>query len=399
MTANVSQHNQSRDAGKTLEVLFEISAAVNSTRTLEELYAEIHQALGKIFNVDNFYIALHHEEKDSISFPYFVDEMDDTVTEIFNFSETGSLTGQVIKAKEPCIFNEDQIRELGLRTKRSATIGTVSKIWLGAPLIIKDKVIGVITIQSYRSANDFTGSDLNLLNSVSQHIALAIERKESDEKLTEQRQLLHKILETSPVGIAYLENRVFKWVNTEMVHMLGYDLKSELENQSVRMIYSSDKEYDTAGQIISKDLALKGKCDLEFNLIKKDGATFSASLMLSSFNPVNTMAATIAIITDISEQKTAQQEKIEKEKLQGVLEMAGAICHELNQPLQTIIGYSSLFKSPQDLREEDLDSIREQASRIGEITRRLANITQYKTKEYPGKTKIVDIWGSSRKPN
>ena len=56
---------EKRDDAKTLEVLFEISEAVTHTLNLDELYRVIHIALGKILNADNFYIALHHEEKDS----------------------------------------------------------------------------------------------------------------------------------------------------------------------------------------------------------------------------------------------------------------------------------------------------------------------------------------------
>jgi signal transduction histidine kinase len=38
-----------------------------------------------------------------------------------------------------------------------------------------------------------------------------------------------------------------------------------------------------------------------------------------------------------------QNEMREREKFQGVLEMAGAVCHELNQPLQSVYGYSEFF--------------------------------------------------------
>jgi len=34
-----------------------------------------------------------------------------------------------------------------------------------------------------------------------------------------------------------------------------------------------------------------------------------------------------------------QNKMLEQEKLRGVLEMAGAVCHELNQPLQTVSGF------------------------------------------------------------
>ena len=107
------------------------------------------------------------------------------------------------------------------------------------------------------------------------------------------------------------------------------------------------------------------------------------------------LESTIATFTDISLRDIAQQEKLEKEKLQGVLEMAGAICHEINQPIQAIIGYSELFDPPEAITAKELEQIKFQATRIGNITKRLSKITRYKTIPYPGDTKIVDIWGSS----
>jgi len=83
----------------------------------------------------------------------------------------------------------------------------------------------------------------------------------------------------------------------------------------------------------------------------------------------------------------------EKEKMQGVLEMAGAICHELNQPLMAISGYSELLlmDMPEDkLQHKSLKKIKEQVDRVGNITRKLMCITRYKTKSYLNKN-IVDI--------
>ena len=389
-----------RDPGKTIAVLFKISEAVSNTRDLDELYHVIHESLDEIINVDNFFIAIHNEEKDAITFPYHVDEKDEAPGEILNFSKTASLTGMVIQNKKPMIFyREDHLRLA--RQLKQKTIGTVSKIWLGAPLIIKNRVKGAIAIQSYKSVTAYEKEDLELLNSVSQHIALAIERKESDEKLTEQRQILEKILESSPMGIALVQNRIFKWVNNEMVRMFGYQSKLDFENKSTRMIYFDIDDYNMTGEKILTSLSTNGSADFEIDLLKKDQTLFPANLRLSCGDVSNPMAWTIATITDISQRTAVQKEKYERERLQGVLEMAGAVCHEINQPLQAILGYSELLlmgsgpDSIEDNNRKTINSIKSQATRLGKITRKLSNITRYRTVDYPGNTKIVDIWGAS----
>ncbi|MBL4568587.1 MAG: GAF domain-containing protein, partial [Flavobacteriaceae bacterium] len=158
-----------------------------------------------------FYIALHHEKTDSITFPYHVDEKDGNPGQIFNFSNTSSLTGKVIESRTPLIFYEQDIIDFATQQNQNV-VGTTSKIWLGAPMIIKNRVIGAVAIQNFISPAAYDQKDLDLLNVISQHIALAIERKESEKQLLTQQQLLETILESSPVGICLLENRVFKWV-------------------------------------------------------------------------------------------------------------------------------------------------------------------------------------------
>jgi len=91
----------------------------------------------------------------------------------------------------------------------------------------------------------------------------------------------------------------------------------------------------------------------------------------------------------------------QREKFQGVLEMAGAVCHELNQPLQIVSGYSHLLLM--DLSESDpkyatLKTIKEGIDRMGALTQKIMNVTKYKTKDYlGGESKIVDIDRSSGK--
>ncbi len=103
---------------------------------------------------------------------------------------------------------------------------------------------------------------------------------------------------------------------------------------------------------------------------------------------------------DITEHKRAQEDRVQREKLQGVIEMAGAVCHELNQPLQAVSGYSELLMG--DVSEDnplygDIKKIKAEISRMGQITRKLMHITRYETKDYIEGAKIIDIDRASDK--
>jgi CheY-like chemotaxis protein len=95
------------------------------------------------------------------------------------------------------------------------------------------------------------------------------------------------------------------------------------------------------------------------------------------------------------------QDKLkQREKLQGVVEMAGAVCHELNQPVQVVLGFSELLLrdlAADDPRHDMLENIKTASERIGALTGKIMRITQYRTKEYlAGGSRIIDIDAASK---
>jgi PAS domain S-box-containing protein len=136
---------------------------------------------------------------------------------------------------------------------------------------------------------------------------------------------------------------------------------------------------------------------IEMLALRKDGTEFSMELSLSSFQLEGQWQA-LGVIRDISHRKQAEKERLQKEKLQGVLEMAGAACHELNQPLQVVSGYYKLlikeFTEDHSLNA-NVKIIQEQIDKMGEITKKIMKITKYETKPYAQGTIIIDIDKSS----
>ena len=87
------------------------------------------------------------------------------------------------------------------------------------------------------------------------------------------------------------------------------------------------------------------------------------------------------------------QKVLEMEKNNVVSEMSGAIAHELNQPLSILIGYCELLESGQ-VCHGDTDNITgmllEQADRMAILVKKLALVTEYRTKQY-SRGKIINM--------
>jgi len=109
--------------------------------------------------------------------------------------------------------------------------------------------------------------------------------------------------------------------------------------------------------------------------------------------PINRVEL-ISRIRSVLTQRMLVEKIVEHEKLQGVLEMAGAVCHEMNQPLQAVTWATELLLG--EIPEEDhlftaVRDITRNIEKIGTITRKLQGITRYKTMKYVGDMKIIDI--------
>jgi signal transduction histidine kinase len=70
----------------------------------------------------------------------------------------------------------------------------------------------------------------------------------------------------------------------------------------------------------------------------------------------------------------------QKEKLQTISDLLRALCHEMNQPLQAISGYSDLIKL--DLMgnnsvQQDIRQIRDQINKAVRINKKIANVAKY----------------------
>ena len=203
-----------RDADKTIRVLFEISNAVTNAVDLSGLYREIHLSLGKILNTDNIAIALYHEDKDALTFPYFVDEMDEDFGEITGISRKKSLAGTVIKKKTALLIRGDGSDHPNFP---GGIIGTPSKVWMGAPLRIRDRILGVLVLQSYTDPHMYQESDLTILNTISEFIAMAIERKQAEEEIKESEKLTATLFKISTaVNTARDLNDLYRTIHTAL---------------------------------------------------------------------------------------------------------------------------------------------------------------------------------------
>ncbi len=211
----ISNKNQSVDINKTL---FAISNAVNITSNLDDLYKQIHSSLGKIVDVTNFYIAIVNEKKHTLYFPYYVDTIDEDFSPIKNFDPKDSLTGFLVSNRKPLLLKKEKLQELA---DKNGVWGPVPLIWMGVPLIVKDEILGVIVVQSYTDPHIYSQENLKVLISISDQMAIAIDRKHTEDVLKENEKKYRYLFENGS-DLICLHDLNGNFLDTNLPHKKEY---------------------------------------------------------------------------------------------------------------------------------------------------------------------------------
>jgi hypothetical protein len=97
------------------------------------------------------------------------------------------------------------------------------------------------------------------------------------------------------------------------------------------------------------------------------------------------------------ELSAAQSRLLEAERLRSITETVGALNHEVNNPLATIVGTAQLLLRNEHLEldtRHKLERMLEAAKRIQHVTGKMASLIQANSRPYPGQTAILDLRGS-----
>src|SRR5207302_10943912 len=132
-----------------------------------------------------------------LSFPYAVDERD----EDFPTKKPGKgLTEYVLRTGQPLLVTPEVQTELERRGEVEL-IGAPSIDWLGVPLKIGDRTIGVLVAQTYTPGVRYGEREKEILQFVSTQVAMAIERSRAEAELRASEATYRSLVEDSPLGI------------------------------------------------------------------------------------------------------------------------------------------------------------------------------------------------------
>lgn len=284
---------------------YRISEATQTEYTFEELLRFIHTTIGDIIPATNFYIALYDEKKNLLSWPYFVDEVDPPP----KAQKPGKgLTEYVLRTGKPLLATPAVFEEL-VSSGEVEAIGAPSIDWMGVPLMLKDKPIGVLVVQSYSEGVRFTQKDVEMLSFVSSQVAMSIDRRRGLESLRESEARFRALFENSNDAIFLMRDEEFIQCNRKTEEIFGGKREQILGRTPIDL----SPEFQRGGKLSRTEAqsriraAARGTPQhFEWQHTRLDGSVFDAEV---SLNPMEIKGEIIlqAIVRDITGRKAAEQ--------------------------------------------------------------------------------------------
>ena len=343
-----------KQAEETQKVLYNIAHAINTTKTLNELYKTVHIQLGKIIDTKNFYIALYDKENDTILFPYHIDEK----SKFISYPARKTLTAYVIRTGKPLLGTEQvigQLIEAGEVGKGKK--GTSCKIWLGVPLTVDNVVIGAIAVQSYTDASIYSEKDLEILEFVSDEIALAIRNKQAEESLLESEEKFRYLVKNSnDVFVKIDENGKETYVSDSVERITGFSPAEIIWHSGFEFIHPDD--IDHMSKSLSKLLKIPGGTIRdEYRHQRKGGGWVHLEAIGENYLHEPSVRGIVLNVRDITERKQAERVQLVIYKIAKAVNTTKNIdelYNTIHQLLNTVIDVKNFYIA---LYDEDENTI------------------------------------------
>ncbi len=167
---NARLYQSTRQTAERFAILNRSSAQISATLDPEQIYALVHQAAEQVMPVEAFVITILNEENHEIQGVYLVDKGVRLPPAIVPWE--GSLSGKIIQTGQPLIthLEEEAERAGGISYGDEASPISI----LAVPMTLGNKVIGMLSAQSYRP-DVYTEEDLQILGTLANQLAVAIQ--------------------------------------------------------------------------------------------------------------------------------------------------------------------------------------------------------------------------------
>ncbi len=350
-------------------ILASLGRSLSTVTRPDEAARVIMQSADQMFSMDSFTLDLYEAEPDLMRPVLNVDTINGQRTEVRTSGKTNKPSARarrVMQNGRELIRRSDGI-ELLTDAIPFGDTSRCSESVMVAPLRDGEKVIGVVSVQSY-TPNAYTPNDLDGFQTLVDYCGGALHRIRGEQIVRESEQQFGDLFEGSPDAILVedLEGNVLD-VNPAgcLLHGLA---RENIVGKNFLELFPPDKR--DAAKILFSKLSSEEISRAESERWTADGKATPVEIRAGRI-PYRGRPAVLLHVRDVSNQKRLEEQFRQAQKMEAIGQLAGGVAHDFNNLLTVIHGHASLLLL--DARNQDSADSSQQ---IVEAVNRAAALTK-----------------------
>ena len=311
-----------------------VGQALASQLDLDALIELVGEQVRETFDADIAYVALHDEAAGQIEFAYYYETGERRAEPPMPYGE--GLTSQILRSREPLVLNRKEQYE----GHAVALVGTPSLSYVGVPILVGEKSIGVISVQSIEEEGRFGEGDVRLLATIAANVGVGIQNARLFAEVERQRQYLESLVAISPAAVVVMDadERVTDW-NPAASELFGYSAEEALGRSVDELVFGDADRGE--GREITQEAMRVGRAQRIARRRRKDGTPVDVELKLVQLTVDGSHVGFLGIYHDVTELQRARQEA--EAATQAKSAFLATMSHEIRTPMNAVIGMTDLL--------------------------------------------------------
>ncbi len=365
-------------------VVSEISYALTSTLSLQNIYRQLMEPVRRTLNVGSVSVGLIEQPSGDIIFVDML--MGDLFKDLptIRLKKGQGIAGWVSENRQSVIINDVYSdKRFYSRVDRQSGFQTSNMICI--PLQIEDRVIGIL--QAINKQNgDFNENDLRLLQAIGGPLAAAIENASLHTAVLAEKRRIETIFANMSEGMMTVDaDGLITHANDSLLSLLFRDLPSlvgQKANDMIRLTSGSLNEF------MQRVLSAKEEYpQLATEMSQQGGSTVPVLLSGAPIRDENgEVTEMIFVFSDLSQIR--EVERLRDDFFHGII-------HELRTPLATILMYARLLREGKAQQKEKADRflgvIERESDRLQKMVRQMLEVVKMEASEFQRSNDLISL--------
>ena len=265
---NAKLYSETRVRAEEMSILYEISFAIAADIGLEKTTKAVFQQIKKVIPTDLYFLALFEPTGKIVSYFMYQQNGERIDIEPFHLMQKPSLTRYVIQKRETVFIPDIKAEDAEVKEDEFIRVpGFDNRTFLGIPLILRDEVIGVLSVQAAQP-DAYDPRQIRLVETITQQTSIAIDNAKLFEKTQEMaitdsqtglynRRYFYMVLDNeierakryqSPLSLIMMDIDHFKLVNDKFGHLAGDEVLRSISGMSKKLLRHIDSMFRFGGE-------------------------------------------------------------------------------------------------------------------------------------------------------